>query len=292
MAALEAAAATVVEETPHTTAVLGEEEAQRDQDGGESVEIFVEEVIEGETSMAERDRDGAVSPQFSTTSTVSGADVDTTNPFTGSNTSLEQNAAAAAAAITTTSPLSTGPNPFANSDDVVVVDMTNPFANSTEEQPETIPLSPPLNGPSDATTTDGVPAKSPETTDGPHEVVATTVDTWEKFEPAHSQESWERFEEAAENKEDDEGERSDVKKGQSSSASAAVAAAGSGKSKGVTETDIQVQSWKCSNSNTVWLVIYASMIFMRLYKFNWNCIICIMYIYSKESHTPWRATHK
>ena len=71
----------VVGEAEHVGNGVAEEEGEM---------LGVEEVEE-----VKGGREGAVSPQFSTTSTVSGG-LDDTNPFTGSNASLEQNGDGAA----------------------------------------------------------------------------------------------------------------------------------------------------------------------------------------------------
>ena len=70
--------------------VVGEAEHVGNGVAEEGEMLGVEEVEE-----VKGGREGAVSPQFSTTSTVSGG-LDDTNPFTGSNASLEQNGDGAA----------------------------------------------------------------------------------------------------------------------------------------------------------------------------------------------------
>ena len=110
-------------------------------------------------------RDGAVSPQFSTTSTLSG-EGENTNPFTGSDLSLER------------SPVGTEGKSVAQV-----------FSNGAGH-------------PSLPVTTEGtegdITVSILDVPVGSEALVASTAGTWERFEPATSQTTWEVFETSGE----------------------------------------------------------------------------------------------
>ena len=106
-------------------------------------------------------REGAVSPQFSTTSTLSG-DIATGNPFLGSDISLDR----------------------------------TPAPSELSRVPQTLPNGAKQSSPLLGATGDprgDIVMEITEIPEGSEAIVATTAGTWEKFEPATSKGAWEVF---------------------------------------------------------------------------------------------------
>ena len=111
-------------------------------------------------------REGAVSPQFSTTSTLSG-DVAAGNPFLGSDISLDRTPAP--------SELSRVPQTLPNG-----AEQSSSLLGATGDPRGDIMM------------------EITEIPEGSEAIIATTAGTWEKFEPATFKEAWEVFDDPSE----------------------------------------------------------------------------------------------